>query len=160
MKKLFAGILALCMAVGFGATCFAQTLGKEQPAGASLIRTSYEEGDIQYAVQIPADTVIPWAMEQTALTYTPTLMRLEQGKKVTVSVSGQNGALRQSSADAANAGIPYALNGAVAAEFFHGQAGAGYAQEVLVNITAAAWDAAAMGSYQDRVMFTIAYVEA
>lgn len=161
MKKLIAFLMiGVLLAVSGMGVVSALVLDQAQPTGSVLIRTTYDESDIQYAVQIPADTMIPWTAEHTGLTYTPTLMRLERNKKVTVSVAGQNGTLRQNPADTSETGIPYVLSGTVTAEFFHGQVGAGYAQDFFVDITAAAWDAAAVGHYQDQVIFTIAYVDA
>ena len=94
MKRLLIGALAVLMVCSLSIVGFAQTLDQDNPTGAVTIRTTYGEEDIKYAIQIPADTEIPWTAEKTSLAYVPTLMQLEAGKKVVVTVAGEHNALR------------------------------------------------------------------
>lgn len=160
MKKLISSLLIVALFLISGmSTVSALVLDQIQPTGSVLIRTTYEDSDIAYAIQIPADTEIPWAAEKTSLTYVPTLMQLEAGKKVVVTVAGEHNALRLDSAQGVLR-LPYWLSGAVTVDFYGRQVGAAYAKEFAVNITATAWDAADAGHYTDRVLFTMSYVDA
>ena len=159
MKRLLIGALAVLMVCSLSIVGFAQTLDQDNPTGAVTIRTTYGEEDIKYAIQIPADTEIPWTAEKTSLAYVPTLMQLEAGKKVVVTVAGEHNALRLDSAQRTMQ-LPYQLSGAVTADFYGRQVGEAYAKEFVVNIAAAAWDAVDAGHYTDRVLFTMSYVDA
>ena len=117
MKRLLIGALAVLMVCSLSIVGFAQTLDQDNPTGAVTIRTTYGEEDIKYAIQIPADTEIPWTAEKTSLAYVPTLMQLEAGKKVVVTVAGEHNALRLDSAQSTMQ-LPYQLSGAVTADFY------------------------------------------
>lgn len=159
MKKVLAVALALCMVFAMGTVAFAATLDETNTSGEVIIRTTYNaEEDVNYAVEIPATVEdIAWGTLSTELTYTPTIMKLETGHKVTMAVSG-NGLMKLAPED--TTGIAYALGGATTADFALNQVGDAHARTISVDITAAAWDAAYVGTYQDTLTFEMAYVAA
>ena len=158
MKKTAAILLTLALAFVMLVPSFAATLNKDKTSGDVIIKTSTTE-DVdgkdpkKYSVEIPADTVIPWGTESTALTYTVE-SHLGDGEsvKVVVTNSGENKMTYQGNFGTYT--LPYVLSGQQSYAAASPVVYPAEACEVKVDISADDWNKAVVGEYSDLLTFT------
>ena len=156
MKKLLTIALVGAMLTATGITAFAV----DYPGGTqdTEITTSVAP---TFTVTIPADTAVPFNALSTEFgSVTLESARLAPNKAVQVTVTSDYN-LNNSIDDTVV--IPYSLkagNDTVDADFAAIFLNAGEKVDLTIDITQAAWDAAAAGDYSDTVTFNISYVDA
>ena len=156
MKKLLTLALVGAMLTATGITAFAV----DYPGGTqnTEITTSVEP---TFTVTVPADTTVPFNALSTEFgSVELESARLAPNKAVQVTVTSDYN-LNNSIDDTVV--IPYSLkagNDTVDADFAAMFLNAGEKVDLTIDITQAAWDAAAAGDYSDTVTFNIAYVDA
>lgn len=156
MKKILTLALVGTMLTASGITAFAV----DYPGGTqdTEITTSVAP---TFTVTIPADTAVPFNALSTEFgSVTLESARLAPNKAVQVTVTSDYNL--NNSVDN-TAVIPYSLkagNDTVDADFAAMFLNAGEKVDLTIDITQAAWDAAAAGDYSDTVTFNISYVDA
>ena len=156
MKKLLTLALVGAMLTATGITAFAV----DYPGGTqnTEITTSVEP---TFTVTVPADTTVPFNALSTEFgSVELESARLAPDKAVQVTVTSDYNL--NNSVDN-TAVIPYSLkagNDTLDADYAATFTTAGEKVDLTIDITQAAWDAAAAGDYSDTVTFNIAYVDA
>ena len=156
MKKILTLALVGTILTASGITAFAV----DYPGGTqdTEITTSVAP---TFTVTIPADTAVPFNALSTEFgSVTLESARLAPNKAVQVTVTSDYN-LNNSIDDTVV--IPYSLkagNDTVDADYTATFTTAGEKVDLTIDITQAAWDAAAAGDYSDTVTFNIAYVDA
>ena len=155
-KKIITLALAAAMLSATGITAFAV----DYPGGTqdTEITTSVAP---TFTVTIPADTAVPFNALSTEFgSVTLESARLAPNKAVQVTVTSDfdlNNSVDNTTV------IPYSLkagNDTVDADFAAMFLNTGEKVDLTIDITQAAWDAAAAGDYSDTVTFNISYVDA
>jgi len=156
MKKLLTLALVGAMLTATGITAFAV----DYPGGTqdTEITTSVEP---TFTVTVPADTTVPFNALSTEFgSVELESARIAPNKAVQVTVTSDYNL--NNSVDN-TAVIPYSLkagNDTLDADYAATFTTAGEKVDLTIDITQAAWDAAAAGDYSDTVTFNIAYVDA
>ena len=156
MKKILTLALVGAMLTATGITAFAV----DYPGGTqnTEITTSVEP---TFTVTVPADTTVPFNALSTEFgSVELESARLAPDKAVQVTVTSDYNL--NNSVDN-TAVIPYSLkagNDTLDADYAATFTTAGEKVDLTIDITQAAWDAAAAGDYSDTVTFNIAYVDA
>ena len=156
MKKILTLALVGTILTASGITAFAV----DYPGGTqdTEITTSVAP---TFTVTIPADTAVPFNALSTEFgSVTLESARLAPNKAVQVTVTSDY-SLNNSVDNTAV--IPYSLkagNDTVDADFAAMFLNTGEKVDLTIDITQAAWDAAAAGDYSDTVTFNISYVDA
>ena len=162
MKKVISALLTVAMLAALMVPSFAVLNGSSDPdEGDTIVKTSttMEGGQDarRYTVTIPADTVIAWGAEETALTGYTAEAHLAYGEKLSVTVAG-SGKMTYSPEAGVTLELPYTLDGDTA-YVSAGPVVYPVANLALsVNITADDWNEAVVGEYQDTLTFTAAIV--
>ena len=156
MKKLLTLALVGAMLTATGITAFAV----DYPGGTQDTEITTNVAPT-FTVSIPADTTVAFnALSTDFGSVTLDSARLAPNKAVQVTVTSDYN-LNNSIDDTVV--IPYSLNTAeeaVDADYAATFTTAGEKVDLTIDITQAAWDAAAAGDYGDTVTFNIAYVDA
>ena len=156
MKKILTLAIVAAMLTATGITAFAV----DYPGGTqdTEITTSVAP---TFTVTIPADTAVPFnALSTNFGSVTLESARLAPNKAVQVTVTSDYNL--NNSVDN-TAVIPYSLkagNDTLDADYAATFTTAGEKVDLTIDITQAAWDAAAAGDYSDTVTFNISYVDA
>ena len=156
MKKILTLALVGTILTASGITAFAV----DYPGGTqdTEITTSVAP---TFTVTIPADTAVPFNALSTEFgSVTLESARLAPNKAVQVTVTSDYDLNNSVDNEAV---IPYSLKTAdetVDADYAATFTTAGEKVDLTIDITQAAWDAAAAGDYSDTVTFNIAYVDA
>lgn len=156
MKKLLTLALVGAMLTATGITAFAV----DYPGGTqdTEITTSVAP---TFTVSIPADTTVAFnALSTDFGSVTLDSARLAPNKAVQVTVTSDYDLNNSTDSEAV---IPYSLKAGddtVDADYAATFTTAGEKVDLTIDITQAAWDAAAAGDYSDTVTFNIAYVDA
>ena len=156
MKKILTLALVGTILTASGITAFAV----DYPGGTqdTEITTSVAP---TFTVTIPADTAVPFNALSTEFgSVTLESARLAPNKAVQVTVTSDFDLNNSVDNEAV---IPYSLKTAdetVDADYAATFTTAGEKVDLTIDITQAAWDAAAAGDYSDTVTFNISYVDA
>jgi len=156
MKKILALVLALCMLFGAVAMAEKETSGSTYLT-ATIGGTEQEE---TYTVVIPNSLDLTTNELSTALPIQVTAMQVVDGGNLTITVSETENNYKLVSTDGFS--IEYALNGE-AGDQSSGSAFVSHVFEdvgtknIYVDITDAAWGAAKVGTYEDKVTFGIEF---
>ena len=156
MKKILTLALVGAMLTATGITAFAV----DYPGGSQDTEITTNVAPT-FTVSIPADTTVEFnALSTDFGSVELESARLAPDKAVQVTVTSDYN-LNNSIDDTVV--IPYSLNTAeeaVDADYAATFTTAGEKVDLTIDITQAAWDAAAAGDYSDTVTFNIAYVDA
>ena len=157
MKKLLTLALVGAMLTATGITAFAV----DYPGGSQGTEVTTSVAPT-FTVSIPADTTVEFNELSTDFgSVTLDSARLAPNKAVQVTVTSDFDLNNSVDNEAV---IPYSLKTAdetaVDADYAAAFTTAGEKVDLTINITQAAWDAAAAGDYSDTVTFNIAYVDA
>lgn len=162
MKKVLSIALALVMMLAVCVPAFAANpiTQDTENTGTAVVKTDTlkdtdgdGKGDTSaesFIVTIPADTVIPWGTEETALVYTVE-SHLAYGKHLEVSVAGNN--VMKLAEDEAET-LAYTLGGTTAFAADGPVVNPAADQDLTVTITADDWANAIVGEYADTLTFT------
>lgn len=156
MKKLLTLALVGAMLTATGITAFAV----DYPGGSQGTEVTTSVAPT-FTVSIPADTTVEFnALSTNFGSVTLDSARLAPNKAVQVTVTSDfdlNNSVDNTAV------IPYSLkagNDTLDADYAATFTTAGEKVDLTIDITQAAWDAAAAGDYSDTVTFNIAYVDA
>lgn len=155
MKKVLALALALVMMFAVCVPAFAAnpiTQGTEDNGQATVkTRTTDEEGNeaAWFEVSYPAETVIPWGVEDTTIEYT-VKSQLTPNDRVSVTVAQDSTTMKNGALE-----LPYTISGdGVDAAVVTDAPVVDLTKTVNVNIAATAWADAAIAAYEDTLTFT------
>lgn len=156
MKKVISVLLAVAMLAALMIPAFA--LDQNDPTGDAIVKTSTQteggEDARRYTVTIPAETVIAWGAESTALEGITAEAHLYYGEKLYVSVAG-NDKMVYTPEEGTTFELPYTLAGDDLNYVSDGPVV--YEPETLsitVNVAAEDWNKAVVGEYSDTLTFT------
>ncbi len=161
MKKVISIALAIVMMMAIAVPAFAADLSaKDTDAGDVIITTSTDKADGTdgdwYLVTIPADTVISWGEEATALKYSAET-HLLYGKSLDVAVTSADYVMTYEPEANVVLDLAFALSGDTAVNFETVTYPA-VEKAISVDITADAWNNAVVGEYADTLTFSAAIV--
>lgn len=160
MKKIIALMMVLVMMMAIGVPAFAENLTeKPSEAGDVIIKTDTKDADgndaEKYTVTIPADTVIPWRQEVTAVDYSIT-SQLRRNNRVEVTVAG-SGSMKTT--DGAYE-IAYTLVGDKSYKTTQPTIVVPDVRSLDVVIPMAVWETAVVEEYADILTYTAGIVAA
>ena len=160
MKKIIAVMMALVMMMAIAVPAFAAELSaKPSEAGDVIIKTDTKDADgndaEKYTVTIPADTVIPWRQEVTAVDYSIT-SQLRRNNRVEVTVEG-SGSMK--TADGAYE-IIYDLVGDTSYKTAQPTIVTPDERSLDVVVAMADWEKAVVEEYSDILTYTAGIVAA
>lgn len=156
MKKVISVLMAVAMLAALMVPAFA--LDQDTPKGDAIVKTSTQTEDgkdaRRYSVTIPAETVIAWGAESTALENITAEAHLLYGEKLYVSVAG-SGKMVYTPEEGTTFELPYTLGGD---DIAYESAGAvvfpAAELSLSVNVAADDWNTAVVGEYSDTLTFT------
>ncbi len=154
MKKIIAIAMALVMMMAITVPVFAADLNVATNEGDAIVKTNTSAVSESYTVTYPAVMELNWGTESTPFDYSVT-SQLKTGNVVSVSVADKDAAYLMANADGET--LAYALTGAKDAT----TAAPVVTDQTFgfnVDVTTAAWDAAAFDTYEDTLTFTSAIV--
>lgn len=155
MKKVISVLLAVAMLAALMIPAFA--LDQNDPSGDAIVKTSTQteggEDARRYTVTIPAETVIAWGAESTALEGITAEAHLYYGEKLYVSVAG-NDKMVYTPEEGTTFELPYTLAGDTAYESDGPVVYPAAALSLTVNVAAEDWNKAVVGEYSDTLTFT------
>lgn len=158
MKKVLSLALAVLMLAMISVTGFAVSVTSESASDVIVKTKTTKEDDTtaeEFAVTIPADTVIPWGNEETDVSYVVE-SHLARNKGVKVVVAG-TGSMK--TADSAYS-LTYTLDGAseylASSPVVYDEAtDSGVSQELKVKIDSVNWKKAVVEEYSDTLTYTV-----
>lgn len=160
MKKFIAIMMVLVMMMAIAVPAFAEDLNaKPSEAGEVIIKTDTKDADgndaEKYTVTIPADTMIPWRQEVTAIDYSIT-SQLKRDHRVEVSVAG-SGSMKTT--DGAYE-IPYTLAGDTSYKTTQPTIVNPDVRSLDVVVSMDDWNNAVVEEYADIITYTAGIVAA
>jgi len=158
MKKVLSVALAVLMLVMVSVPGFAASVTSEGASDVIVKTKTTKEDDTsaeEFAVTIPADTVIPWGTEKTDVSYLVE-SHLARNKGVKVVVAG-TGSMK--TVDAAYS-LAYTLEGAdeflaTSPVVYDEATDSGVSQELKVKINSTDWKKAVVEEYSDTLTYTV-----